>query len=121
MEWENARSDKELEFLSRSLIGLDGEQDKAVAYLYKELAQLAEIEMHVASVMSRILCEVQQEDTHLNSNAGLFHSVSCFASEEVQHANSFYQYVRHLSGRDIKLKKTMLKIDWRFMKEMKIH
>ncbi len=104
MEWENANTDKELDFLSKSLVGADGQQDKAVAYLYKELAQLAEIEMHVASVMSRILCELQQESTDLITNTGLFHSVSCFASEEVQHSNSFYQYVRHLSGRDIKLK-----------------
>lgn len=109
MEWENAGSDKELEFLSLSLVGEDGQQEKAVAYLYKELAQLAEIEMHVASVMSRVLCELQQESTGLITNTGLFHSVSCFASEEVQHSNSFYQYVRHLSGRDIKLRQNYAK------------
>ncbi|RAS65289.1 hypothetical protein DET48_1071 [Vibrio diazotrophicus] len=34
MEWEKARSDKELDFLSKSLVGQDGQQDKAVAYLH---------------------------------------------------------------------------------------
>lgn len=104
MAWENASTDKELDFLSKSLIGESHQEDKVIAYLYKELAQLAEIEMHVASTMSRILCELQQESSGFINQTGLFHSISCFASEEVQHANSFYQYVRHLSGRDVKLK-----------------
>lgn len=107
MPWEQAASDRELDFLSRALVGEAGQEDKAVAYLYKELAQLAEIEMHVATVMTRILCELQAELTPFKAGDGLYHAVSCFASEEINHANSFYQYVRHLSGRDIKLENNL--------------
>lgn len=103
MPWEQAATDRELDFLSRALVGEAGQENKAVAYLYKELAQLAEIEMHVATVMTRILCELQAESTPFKAGDALYHAVSCFASEEINHANSFYQYVRHLSGRDIKL------------------
>lgn len=107
MPWEQAANDRELDFLSRALVGEAGQEDKAVAYLYKELAQLAEIEMHVATVMTRILCELQAESTPFKAGDGLYHAVSCFASEEINHANSFYQYVRHLSGRDIKLENNL--------------
>ncbi|MDO4907940.1 hypothetical protein [Neisseria sp.] len=103
MPWEDAATESELDFLSRALVGEAGQEKKAVAYLYKELAQLAEIEMHVATVMSRILCELQGETDSFTAGDGLYHAISCFASEEINHANSFYQYVRHLSGRDIKL------------------
>ncbi|AUQ25154.1 hypothetical protein [Dickeya zeae] len=103
MPWEEAATDKELAFLSWALVGQHEQQPKAIAYLYKELSQLAEIEMHVSTVMTRILCELQSDNPSVLAGDGLYHALSCFASEEVNHANSFYQYVRHLSGRDIKL------------------
>lgn len=109
MPWEQAATDRELDFLSRALVGERGQEDKAVAYLYKELAQLAEIEMHVATVMTRTLCELQADRNPLTAGDGLYHALSCFASEEINHANSFYQYVRHLSGRDIKLENNLFK------------
>lgn len=103
MPWERAAELDELDFLSRVLVGKAGEERKAVAYLYKELSQLAELEMHVATVLCRVACELQAERTPFNAGAGLYHTLSCFAAEEINHANSFYQYVRHLAGRDIKL------------------
>ncbi|MDO4641053.1 MAG: diiron oxygenase [Neisseria sp.] len=109
MPWEEAATDGELDFLSRVILGQSGQEEKAIAYLYKELAQLAEIEMHVATVMSRVLCELQGESTPLIMGDGLYHSISCFASEEINHANSFYQYVRNLSGADVKLKNNFSK------------
>ncbi|MFV9076668.1 hypothetical protein ABQ397_10330 [Serratia fonticola] len=109
MPWEQAAVGDELDFLSCALVGEAGQEDKAVAYLYKELAQLAEIEMHVATVMSRTLCELQADNTPFMAEDGLYHAVSCFAAEEINHANSFYQYVRHLSGRDIKLENNLFK------------
>ncbi|EFE95267.1 diiron oxygenase [Serratia odorifera] len=109
MPWEQAATDRELDFLSRALVGEAGQEQKAVAYLYKELAQLAEIEMHVATVMTRILCELQADNTALMAGDGLYHALSCFAAEEINHANSFYQYVRLLSGRDIKLENNLFK------------
>ncbi|ROM97175.1 diiron oxygenase [Pseudomonas brassicacearum] len=105
MDWECARTDAELQFLSKALVGQADQPEKAVAYLYKELGQLAEIEMHVANTMTRILCEVQAESNNvLAAGDALYGALSCFASEEINHASSFYQYIRHLSGRDIKLK-----------------
>jgi hypothetical protein len=103
MPWQHAAVPEELDFLSRVLIGKAGEERKAIAYLYKELSQLAELEMHVATVLCRVACELQAERTPFNAGDGLYHSLSCFAAEEINHANSFYQYVRHLAGRDIKL------------------
>jgi hypothetical protein len=103
MRWERAADPAELAFLSRILVGKAGEERKAVAYLYKELSQLAELEMHVATVLCRVACELQAERTPLNAGHALYHTLSCFAAEEINHANSFYQYVRHLAGRDIKL------------------
>lgn len=108
MPWNEAASDLELDFLSRSLIGRPNEEDKAVAYLYKELAQLAELEMHVSSVLVMVLSELQQQpEAPFNDGDTIYHALSCFAAEEINHANSFYQYVRHLSGRDIKLQNNL--------------
>ncbi|MGM3173178.1 hypothetical protein [Dickeya lacustris] len=107
MSWADAATDQELAFLSWALVGQHEQQPKAIAYLYKELSQLAEVEMHVSSVMTRILCELQSDNPSVLAGDGLYHALSCFASEEVQHANSFYQYVRHLSGRDIKLRNNL--------------
>lgn len=109
MAWELAATDSELDFLSRAVVGEVGQEKKAIAYMYKELSQLAEIEMHVATVMTRILCELQADKSSLNMGDGLYHALSCFASEEINHANSFYQYVRHLSGRDIKIENNLAK------------
>lgn len=104
MPWHAVRSDEELDFLSRHLYGAPGHELAASAYLYKELAQLAEIEYHVASVMVRVIAESQMRgEGELWEGSDLVHALSCFAAEEVQHANTFYRYVRTLTGRDLKL------------------
>jgi len=104
MPWDNCATEQELDFLSRSLVGSPGQEEKTIAYLYKELAQLAELEMHVSSVLVRVMAEIQSyPDGRLSSGETLYHALSCFAAEEIHHANTFYQYVRRLSGRDVKL------------------
>jgi hypothetical protein len=108
MPWEHVRDEEELDFIATSLCGHRDDHDKAVGYLYKELAQLAEIEMHVASTLVRVICEASRDKaSRFWAGAELVHTLSCFASEEIQHANTFYQYVRELSGRDIKTEDNM--------------
>lgn len=104
MPWHAVRDEAELEFLSETVCGRKDEQLRATAYLYKELAQLAEIEFHVASVMVRVIAESQMRGKNeLWDGSDLVHALGCFAAEEVQHANTFYRYVRTLSGCDYKL------------------
>jgi rubrerythrin len=108
MPWQHVRAEQELDFIASSLCGHRDDHDKAVAYLYKELAQLAEIEMHVASTLVRVICEASRDQSsQLWAGTELVHTLSCFAAEEIQHANTFYQYVRELSGRDIKTEDNM--------------
>lgn len=110
LPWREVGSAEELDFLSRSLVGTPGQEAKAVAYLYKELSQLAELEMHVASVLVRVLGELQSKPcTPYGEGGELYHALSCFAAEEINHANTFYRYVRELSGRDIKLADNLFK------------
>ena len=98
------RTERELDFLAEHLYGHRDEHTRTVAYLYKELAQLAEIEMHVAMVMVRVIAESAQCDgDRLWVGSDLVHALSCFASEEIQHANTFYRYVRTLTGVDLKI------------------
>ncbi|NVD98433.1 diiron oxygenase [Massilia sp. BJB1822] len=104
MPWHAVRAEEELDFLSQQVCGRKDEQLRATAYLYKELAQLAEIEFHVASVMVRVIAESQMRGKgELWEGSDLVHALGCFASEEVQHANTFYRYVRTLTGCDYKL------------------
>jgi len=104
MPWHAVRAEEELEFLSLHVCGRKDEQLRATAYLYKELAQLAEIEFHVASVMVRVIAESQMRGKgELWEGSELVHTLGCFAAEEVQHANTFYRYVRTVTGCDYKL------------------
>ncbi|WP_297479075.1 hypothetical protein [Ferrovum sp.] len=110
LPWREAVDDEERDFLSRALVGAQGQEAKAVAYLYKELSQLAELEMHVSAVLVRVLCELQGEPAApYGEGSELYHALSCFAAEEINHANTFYRYVRELSGRDIKLTDNLFK------------
>ncbi|MBB3061937.1 diiron oxygenase [Microbulbifer rhizosphaerae] len=103
LPWPEAFDDAERDFLSRLAFGEPGHEEKAVVYITKELAQLAEIEKHVTGVLSIVLSELQREPaTGLNAGHTLHHALSCFAAEELHHANMFYLYVRLLSGRDFK-------------------
>ncbi|MCQ8770952.1 hypothetical protein [Streptomyces telluris] len=102
-DWSLARTPEELAFLSRLCFEEPGHEEASIAYLTKELAQLAEIERHVAAVMALVLAELQADDSPLNRGDDLHYALSCFAAEETQHANTFYRYVRTLSGHDLKL------------------
>ncbi|KYF53511.1 hypothetical protein BE08_37305 [Sorangium cellulosum] len=100
--WPERMAPEELDFLSRVAFGAPGRRAAAVAYLAKELAQLAEIERHVSAVMTYVMAEVQADARPLGDGFELHHALSCFAAEELQHANMFYRHVRLLSGRDFK-------------------
>ncbi|MFE7194524.1 hypothetical protein [Kitasatospora sp. NPDC057541] len=103
LPWEKARGEAELAFLSRVCFAEEGHEQAAVAYAVKELAQLAEIERHVSAVMSIVLSEVQGKEDPFTEGRGLHDALSCFASEELNHANAFYRYVRELGGTDFTL------------------
>ena len=100
--WPEQMLPEELDFISRVAFGAPGHRSGAVAYLAKELAQLAEIERHVSAVMTCVMAEVQADARPLGDGFELHHALSCFAAEELQHASMFYRYVRLLSGRDFK-------------------
>ncbi|WP_437486595.1 diiron oxygenase [Sorangium sp. So ce1014] len=100
--WPERMPPEELDFISRVAFGAPGRRSGAVAYLVKELAQLAEIERHVSAVMTYVMAEIQADATPLGDGFELNHALSCFAAEELQHAGMFYRYVRLLSGRDFK-------------------
>ncbi|UXY17144.1 diiron oxygenase [Chitiniphilus purpureus] len=102
LEWPQSFPQEELDFISRMSFGETGHDYKAIAYITKELAQLAEIERHVSAVLTYVLSELQADDGPLADGFELHHALSCFAAEELQHANLFYRYVRLLSGRDFK-------------------
>ncbi|MEV6670516.1 hypothetical protein [Streptomyces sp. NPDC051162] len=102
-DWSLDRTPEELDFLSRLCFEESGHEEASIAYLTKELAQLAEIERHVAAVMALILAELQSDDSPLNRGDDLHYALSCFGAEETQHANTFYRYIRTLSGHDLKL------------------
>ncbi len=101
--WPEDFDNEEMDFLSCMAFGEPGHHHKAVPYVVKELSQLAEIEKHVTGVMSIILSELQAEQNHeINSGHYLHDALSCFAAEELHHANMFYKYVRLLGRKDIK-------------------
>jgi len=101
--WPAAFDQPELDFISTMAFGAKGSEKKAIAYVVKELSQLAEIEKHVTGVLSIVLSELQGETDHeLNDGHYLHDALSCFAAEELHHANMFYKYVRLLGGKDIK-------------------
>ncbi|MET8472986.1 hypothetical protein ABZY90_34630 [Streptomyces sp. NPDC006422] len=97
-DWSEAASPTELAHLSTVVHGEPGHEAEAVAYITKELAQLAEIERHVSTVMALVMGELHDLRDPVNVGHELHHALSCFAAEEIQHANTFYRYVRALSG-----------------------
>lgn len=103
LDWPASISDDEQRFCSRFVFGDDVHGREALVYVAKELAQLSEIEKHVSAVMALLLTELGSVDHVLASGYGLHNALSCFAAEELQHADMFYRYVRLLLGRDFKL------------------
>lgn len=101
IDWNLVNKPEEVDFASQGLFGVPGKGAEAIAYIYKELAQLAEVEFHVASIMLQIIGEGRAERNKLWAGPDLVNAVSCFAAEETQHASTFYKYVRELSGKDI--------------------
>ncbi|MBV1774959.1 diiron oxygenase [Burkholderiaceae bacterium DAT-1] len=102
LDWPETFDAQELDFLSRVAFDESGHEQAAIAYVTKELAQLAEIERHVSAVLTIILAELQGHDTELDKGFELHDALTCFAAEELQHANLFYRYIRILAGRDFK-------------------
>jgi hypothetical protein len=99
-DWPEAAREEELDFLSRVSFERPGCNEAAIAYVTKEMAQLAEIERHVSAVMTIVMSEMQGDGHPLSEGFELHHALSCFAAEEVNHADTFYRYVRELSGRE---------------------
>lgn len=100
--WPDEISNDELDFISLVVFDVPDQHQKAIAYITKELAQLAEIERHVSAVMALIMAELQGDKHPLSDGFELHDALSCFAAEETHHSNMFYRYVRLLSGRDVK-------------------
>jgi len=100
LAWPERFDQEELDFISRVGFEKSGEEEKAIVYITKELAQLAEIERHVSAVMTHVMSELQDHPNGLAEGFELHDALSCFAAEELQHANLFYRYIRVLAGRD---------------------
>lgn len=100
LPWDQARTPAELAYLSRVVFGDESHPDAAVAYIVKELAQLAEIERHVSAVMTIALSELPTAGGELAAGTALHGAISSFAAEEINHSNAFYRYVRQLGERD---------------------
>ncbi|WP_406288648.1 diiron oxygenase [Embleya sp. NBC_00896] len=98
--WPQAVTPENLEYLSVVAYGDPGHEREAIAYVVKELAQLAEIERHVSATMALILSEMPLHPGlgELSEGYELHHALSCFAAEELHHANTFFRYVREISG-----------------------
>jgi hypothetical protein len=103
LDWPEVLSEDEKRYCSRFVFGDDAHGAEALTYIAKELAQLSEIEKHVSTVMALLLTELGSVDHELASGYALHNALSCFAAEELQHADMFYRYVRLLLGRDFKL------------------
>ncbi|MFC5722749.1 hypothetical protein ACFP1Z_21505 [Streptomyces gamaensis] len=106
-DWSEAGTADELNYVSTVAYGEAGHEKQAVAYLTKELAQLAEIERHVSAVMTMVMGELHDLRDPINVGHELHNALSCFASEEIQHANTFYRYVRALSGVEPRVDKAL--------------
>jgi hypothetical protein len=103
--WNRANTPSELAFLSTVAWDEPGHEPEAVAYITKELAQLSEIERHISSVLALILSELPRwpDLDPFAEGYQLHHALSCVAAEEMQHANTFYRYVREISGLEPRL------------------
>ncbi|MFJ6212080.1 hypothetical protein ACIQGZ_01870 [Streptomyces sp. NPDC092296] len=106
-DWSQASTPNELAYLSTVAYGEPGHELQAVAYITKELAQLAEIERHVSTVMALIMGELHDLRDSINTGHELHNALSCFAAEEIQHANTFYRYVRALTGIEPRVHKAL--------------
>ncbi|MET7903012.1 hypothetical protein ABZS86_16685 [Streptomyces sp. NPDC005355] len=106
-DWTEAATADELDYVSTVAYGEPGHEKQAVAYLTKELAQLAEIERHVSTVMAMVMGELHDLRDPINVGHELHNALSCFAAEEIQHANTFYRYVRALSGAEPRVDKAL--------------
>ncbi|MCT9084136.1 hypothetical protein [Streptomyces fulvoviolaceus] len=106
-DWSEAATFEELAYLSTVAYGEPGHEPEAVAYITKELAQLAEIERHVSAVMALVMGELHDLRDPVNTGHELHHALSCFAAEEIQHANTFYRYVRALTGVEPRVHKAL--------------
>ncbi|MFG2648494.1 hypothetical protein [Streptomyces sp. NPDC048436] len=106
-DWNEANTAAEREFVSVVAYGEAGHEAESVAYLTKELAQLAEIERHVSTVMALVMGELHDLRDPINVGHELHNALSCFAAEEIQHANTFYRYVRALSGVEPRVSKAL--------------
>lgn len=103
LEWPDRFGSDELKFLSELCFGDEGHEQESLIYICKELSVLSEIEKHVSAAMVVILSELQDHQyDDLNQWDDFNHALSCFAAEELNHANTFYRYVRRLSEKDIK-------------------
>jgi len=110
ISFDGLRAAEELEFLSTALVGRKGQEEKACAYIYKELSQLAEIEFHVAAVMLRVITEgCNETEQPLWDGNDLVRAIACFAAEESQHASTFHGYVRALTGQDYKVRDNLFR------------
>jgi para-aminobenzoate N-oxygenase AurF len=103
LPWPAAISDDERRYCSQFVFGDDTHGGEALIYVAKELAQLSEIEKHVSAVMALVLTELGGFEHEIAAGYALHNALSCFAAEELQHADMFYRYVRLLLGRDFKL------------------
>ncbi|WP_448547458.1 hypothetical protein [Thalassotalea fusca] len=103
LNWQKATGEKELEFMSEYVFERPDRVRESVAYIAKELAQLAEIEKHVTAVVTLVLSELQAFKHPLNSGPALHHALSCFGAEELNHANTFFRYVNEITAIDFRL------------------
>jgi len=103
LAWPQALGADEIAYCSRFVFNDEHHGPEALVYIAKELAQLAEIEKHVSAVMALLLADLGGAVHELAAGHGLHNALSCFAAEELQHADMFYRYVRLLLGRDFKL------------------
>jgi hypothetical protein len=103
LAWPEALSDDERRFCSQFVFGDDAHGTEALIYIAKELGQLSEIEKHISTVMGLLMTQLGGVDHELARGWGLHNALSCFASEEFQHADMFYRYVRLLLDGDFKL------------------
>ncbi|MFI1657827.1 hypothetical protein ACH4ZU_23340 [Streptomyces sp. NPDC020472] len=106
-DWSEANTPVELAHLSTIVYGEPGHEAESVAYITKELAQLAEIERHVSTVMALVMGELHDLRDPVNVGHELHNALSCFAAEEIQHANTFYRYVRALTGIEPRIHKAL--------------
>ena len=103
LAWPDALAADEIAFCSRFVFDDEHHRPEALMYIAKELAQLSEIEKHVSTVMALMLADLGGASGELFAGYALHNALSCFAAEELQHADMFYRYVRLLLGRDFKL------------------